>query len=469
VYLLTFDGQAPGRLSRPLAPKTETTNFEERAMDGDTAAAAALISKENYLSTDFLKLEKSKLWPQVWQVACRLEELKAVGDYVTYDIADESIVVVRTAADRIRAYHNVCPHRGRQLTEGCGRTSHFRCRYHGWSFDLDGNNIVVQDGDDYGDALQIADLHLMDLKVDTWGGFVFVNMNPDCEPLAEFLKPIPEFLDPFELENMRYRWYLTLTLPANWKVALEAFMEGYHVAATHPQLLPNQGDDYTQSAAHGKHSHFGYWESKIPLGQPSPRLKMGPPEDPREGVIKFFQIMEDQLAAIFTDRDCEAAKLLMEHAPADIDPAMAFGVAVELGRKAAEAEGCGYPPNLDFEKFMRAGTDWHIFPNCVTLPYFDGALWYRARPNGDDPDTCIFDIWSLKRYAPGQEPPLQRKAFTSMEGQTAGTILDQDIYNMRFVQKGMKSRAFKHARPNPVQEVEVSNFHRVLEAYVYSQ
>lgn len=438
-------------------------------MDGDKKAGVALISKENYLSTEFLKLEKNKLWPQVWQVACRLEELKSSGDYVTYDIADDSIVVVRVTADRIKAYHNVCPHRGRQIAEGCGKTNNFRCRYHGWTFDLDGNNIAVQDREDYADTLSLQDLHLVELKVDTWGGFVFVNMNPDCEPLADFLKPIPEFLDPFELENMRYRWYLTLTLPANWKVALEGFMEGYHVAATHPQLLPYQGDGYTQSAAHGKHSHFGYWNMKAPLGQPSPRLKVDPPEDARPGVIRFFEIMEEQLAAIFTDRDYEAAKLLMDHAPPDVDPLTAFGMAVEFGRRAADADGCGYPPQLDFEKAMRAGADWHIFPNCVTLPYFDGALWYRARPNGDDPDTCLFDIWSLKRYAAGAEPPLNRKTFTSMEGQTAGTILDQDIYNLRHVQKGMKSRAFRHARPNPVQEVEVSHFHRTLEAQVYGQ
>ena len=182
----------------------------------------------------------------------------------------------------------------------------------------------------------------------------------------------------------------------------------------------------------------------------------------------FSRIMEEQLAAIFTDRDCEAAKLLMEHAPADIEPMMAFGMAVEFGRRAAEADGSGYPPKLDFETFMRAGTDWHIFPNCVTLPYFDGALWYRARPNGDDPDTCIFDIWSLKRYAPGAEPPLNRKVLTSMEGQTAsGTILDQDIYNMRYIQKGHEIAARSSSRvPTHSKRLKCRIFTKPWRSYV---
>ena len=186
----------------------------------------------------------------------------------------------------------------------------------------------------------------------------------------------------------------------------------------------------------------------------------------RPGVIEFFRQMEEDFGAIFTDRDFEAAKGIMDVVPADADPMVAFGTAVELGRAAADAEGAGYPPNLDYEKIAAAGADWHIFPNCVTLPWFDGAVWYRARPNGDDPDSCIFNVWSLKRYAPGKEPKLERRVFKNVEGQDFGLIVNQDIANMNAVQRGMKSRAFSHARPNPIQEVEVSNFHATLEHYL---
>lgn len=428
--------------------------------------ANLVVPRGNYISQDFLMTEKEKLWPKVWQVACRTEEVAQPGDYVTYNIADDSIIITRAKDGTIRAYHNVCPHRGRRLADGCGRASQFRCQYHGWSFGLDGRNIQVQDRADWGSSLTEQELTLHSVKTDQWGGFVWINMDSACEPLSDYLETIPQFLDPFEYEGMRYRWNLQLTLPCNWKVALEAFMEGYHVATTHPQLLQVQGDDYTQSYAQGKHAHFGYFSPTAPVGSPSPRLNEATPSDMRPGIVEFFRQLEHDLGAIVTDRDFEAAKGIMDVVPADADAMVAFGTAIELGRAAAEAEGAGYPPGLDFGKFASAGADWHIFPNCVTLPWFDGAIWYRARPNGDNPDSCIFDIWSLKRFAPGKEPPVERRVVEDITGQDFGLILNQDIANMEAVQRGMKSRAFSHARPNPVQEVEVSNFHEVLQRYI---
>src|SRR3546814_6438776 len=96
---------------------------------------------------------------------------------------DESIIVVRSSETDIKAFHNVCPHRGRQLTEGCGRTKMFKCRFHGWEFDLDGNNTLVIDRKDFGPELTDDRIRLKPVKVDTWAGFVFINMDPDCESL----------------------------------------------------------------------------------------------------------------------------------------------------------------------------------------------------------------------------------------------------------------------------------------------
>ncbi|HEX7854622.1 MAG TPA: aromatic ring-hydroxylating dioxygenase subunit alpha [Sphingobium sp.] len=424
------------------------------------------INAEDYISRDFLDQEKRKLWPKVWQIACREEEIAHPGEFVTYDIGDDSIIVTRTKSGEILAYHNVCPHRGRRLASGCGKANQFRCSYHGWRFDLEGRNVYVQDPHDWGGELGEADIDLRRVRVGTWGGFVFIDMRAEGESLTDYLETVPDYLDPYEYEHMRYRWYLTLHLDCNWKVALEAFIENYHVATTHPQILPFVGDDYSQSYAQGKHAHFGFWETKTPLGYPSPRLKRQPPEDERVGVIDFFRTYEEQLKAMFSERDYKAAQGLMDVLPKGAPPGSAFFTAVELGRKAAEAEGIGYPEGATFEQMAKAGANWHIFPNCATLPWFDGALFYRARPDGDDPDKCVFDIWSLVRYAPGTEPPLERVVYTSMEGNSAGQILDQDIANMAEVQKGMKSRAFRRALVNPVQEMEIINFHHHLRRYL---
>lgn len=435
------------------------------------AAPAPRLDPSFYLSRDFARGENEHLWGNVWLVAGRTEELKNVGDFLTFNIATESIVVA-LGKDGLVAYHNVCPHRGRRLADGCGRASQFRCKYHGWSFSLEGKNTQVLDRDDWEGALDDERIDLWPVRVDTWGGFIWISTNMEGESLTEYLETIPEYLDPFELEEMRFRWKVELHLPVNWKVALEAFMEGYHVAATHPQLIKVAGNDYSQSFAQGKHSHFGYWKDIQPLGTSSPRLAGNVYADAREGVVEFFRQIEEDLNAIQTDRDFHAAKKILDLLPPDVDAMTAMMTAIELGRQAAIEDGTGYPEKLTFEALGKAGSDWHIFPNCVTLPYFDGALWYRARPDSrdaDNPDKCIFEIWSLKRYAPGKEPVIETRVITDPVHESVGLILDQDIANMTEVQAGMKSSKFHYARPNPVQEVEVINFHRTLERYVFGQ
>jgi phenylpropionate dioxygenase-like ring-hydroxylating dioxygenase large terminal subunit len=426
------------------------------------------ISYERYISPDWLRLEKERLFPRVWQVACREEEIASPGDYVTYDVADRSIVVVRTQSGEIKAHHNVCRHRGRRLVRGCGAIRQFHCNYHGWNYDLDGNNTYVQDPEDWGGALACENLSLKPVRVEIWGGFVWIDMREQGESLTEFLETIPEMLGPFEYEKMRYRWYVTLHLPCNWKVALEAFIEAYHVAGTHPQLLHLIGDDRTVSAAQGKHSNLSYPYVETPVAMPSPRLGQPWPEDPRQAVKHYFEYYEENLKAMFTERDARAVATLLEVVPEGTDAFSALGAAVELGRKLAEEEGAGYPEGATLEHVMKAGADWHVFPNCATLPYFDGALWYRSRPFEDNPDKCIFDIWSLVRYGPGQEPPLERQLFTEadLERHTAGPILSQDIANMGEVQKGMKTRATAEGLANPVQEIPILNFARNLDRYI---
>lgn len=90
------------------------------------------IPIEAYVSADYARAEGDRLWARVWQIACREEEIPAVGDYLTYDILDQSIIVVRSAEGTIRAHHNVCPHRGRRITRGCGHANRLHCRFHGW-------------------------------------------------------------------------------------------------------------------------------------------------------------------------------------------------------------------------------------------------------------------------------------------------------------------------------------------------
>ena len=151
-----------------------------------------LIPLADYLDPQFAALEARNLWPKVWQQACRLEEIEDVGHYVVYEILTESIIVVRTGEGKadVAAMHNVCPHRGTLLVEGTGQVREFLCPFHGWRFGLDGTNIEVVDKADWGNCLKPGETDLTHIHVGVWGGWVWINMDPACQPLLEFLEPM---------------------------------------------------------------------------------------------------------------------------------------------------------------------------------------------------------------------------------------------------------------------------------------
>jgi len=436
--------------------------MNEMSRIGDcNAVTADRVPVEAYISADYVRLEKERLWPRVWQMACREEEIPKPGDFYTYDIADDSIAVVRKQDGSIAAYHNVCPHRGRRLTGGCGRMGKFHCKYHGWQWNLDGQPLEVVDRHDW-DALPDEEIVLQQVKVALWGGWVFINMDPDSESLEEFLGEAKTLLDPFEIDRMRYAWRKRIVMPCNWKTAQEAFMEGYHVQTTHRQLLAYQ-DDYTYSKAFGKHAMFGYAPTAL-FGLPSPRIS-DQSGDIRKGLYEFNKEIWDTLKATTTDEMLAAGRRLME-LPETATPFEVYAAFAQFHREEAAKNERPFP-DISGEQLMAAGTDWNIFPNMVFLQQPTNVLAYRSRPNGDDPDSCIFEIYVLERFAPGQEPKLEvDDGGDDWRKVQWGLILEQDFQNMQEVQKGMKSRALKVVRPNPVQEVEISNFHRVYHAYM---
>ena len=424
------------------------------------------IPKDVYFSRDFAQLEAERLWPYVWQLACRLEEIPNPGDFVTYTILRDSIVIVRAGDNSVRAYHNVCPHRGRRLTEGCGQLRQFHCRFHGWQFDLDGKNIKVVDRGDWAGRLDDEDISLKPVQVGTWGGFVFVNMDPNCEPLDEFLQPMRGYVDKFEFEKLRFRWYRTMVVPANWKLVLEFFNEFYHVQQAHPQLL-SFTDDYSNSAGFGRHGKMWFIsEGAVPFKR-SPRLPAKEEPDYRNYVLDFVERYHTELSAMVTPRNYEATQRLRTEVAADASPQEVLSKWVQFQIEAAEADGSGWPSELTPDYIEQSGLDWHVFPNTIFLHgLIDGVLWYRARPNGSDPESCIFDVWSLQRYGEGDAPPLNREFYENWQDTEWGRIYEQDFVNIGEVQAGMASRGFDGAKPNPVQEAVIINFHRVLREFI---
>ena len=245
------------------------------------------LPKERYTTSAFAAAEFDRLWPRVWQVAAREEELPEPGDFVEYGIGRDSIAIVRTETGDLAAFHNACLHRGTRLAHECGHfDGEIRCPYHAWRYALDGRLVDVPDRDEFPGLP--SDLALKRVQVDTWGGFVFVNMDLEGEPLLEFLDPLPKLLAPYHLDQMRFRAYRTTIIPANWKAVVDAFNESYHVQGTHPEILPWTDDVSIEYEQFGLHAHYGRLPNARRQLRPSPRLGHAMTYDPQLGRTVIF-------------------------------------------------------------------------------------------------------------------------------------------------------------------------------------
>ena len=428
---------------------------------------------EAFLSRDYAQAEKDRLWPKVWQLVERVEDFKEVGDFVTYNIADDSIIVIKTGEASFNAFHNVCPHRGRQLIDTPddlhsvrGNRRNFVCGFHGWTFDTEGNNIYVLDPQDWKGALTPDRTCLSRVKVDTWGGWVWINMDPGCEPLVDFLGRAGELLSHFEMDKMRYKWRKWVIYPSNWKTALEAFMEPYHVAGTHTQLLAH-AEYYAYSAAYGLHGVSGFdqkgLEAKMSEGSTVTRAGKG--DDPRVSTYELIRENYETLNyAASTQTLVEAASRLKDELPEGATAPEVIAHWLKSAKADDAARGVTWP-EIPPAVVAEAGLAWHVFPNMSVLQGITFALCYRARPFGDDPNMCIFESYAIERYPEGAEPATEWEC-AEPTAENWGAILAQDFSNMRWVQKGMKSRGFRGPLPNPHQERKITNFHRNLAKFM---
>jgi nitrite reductase/ring-hydroxylating ferredoxin subunit len=209
------------------------------------------IPAQRYYDEEFYQLEKERLWPHVWQMACRIEQLPEVGDWIEYKNLDKMVIIVRTS-DGIKAFHNSCRHRGVPITQGghgnCKREG-FICPFHGWRWNIEGKSTFVYGRHMFNEQqLDPDDLALKPCRIELSMGCVFINFDDDASGLRESLGPLAVGLDVYDADTMRAEWCYATVLPANWKTCMEAFMEDYHVMRTHPQLqktvaiLPNSVD-----------------------------------------------------------------------------------------------------------------------------------------------------------------------------------------------------------------------------------
>ncbi|MBV1918299.1 MAG: aromatic ring-hydroxylating dioxygenase subunit alpha [Sphingomonadaceae bacterium] len=422
------------------------------------------MSTEPYISEDYAREEREKLWLKVWQVACREEEIPNIGDYYTYEILDQSVIVVRTGEDEISAYHNACRHRGRRLTKGCGHTPHFHCPYHGWQYNLQGDNTHVLNKEDWSDSLDEQRLRLKGVKLGRWAGFVFINFDPDCESLEDFLQEVPYWIGPFQVERMRYKWRQWLRMDCNWKVSVEGFIEGYHSETTHPQTrkLSDAITCGSSEGLHGRMFQVGAAGGGIGTGV-GKKSKV----DVREAPYIGLKMQKETVWTLTTDTFIEAARQLPELLPED---ATAQDVSMKLFETAIkiDAERGVDWPSVDPEHLAHSGINWHVFPNTALLPNMTFCMGFRMRPDGFNPDSSIMEIFALERYPEGEEPETQWEHKPEHDEDSWPLLVRQDFKNFTEIQLGMKSVSLADGgmTPNPLREACVINFQRNLAAYM---
>jgi phenylpropionate dioxygenase-like ring-hydroxylating dioxygenase large terminal subunit len=427
------------------------------------------LPPERYYDPGFADLERERLWPRVWQMACRLEEIPSPGDYIEYTVGNESLLMVRVDDATVRAYHNACRHRATQLATGTGTFADGRiiCPFHGWRWNIEGENTFVYGAHTFtADQLAPAELCLREARVELWAACAWVNLDPDAPPLTEALDPMPSLLDPLGVADMRVEWWKAVVLPANWKLAQEAFMEGYHVPQTHPQLTLGHPEQYDpDSLVYAVHEHGHSSFQLRPNAQAKKGRQVGIAEI--DAIIESVHLLSSGLEAMTLERDVHVIEG-MRNRP--IPEGSTFGA--ELVSAVYEyAAGAGIPmPPPDPAALARWGGVFFVFPNYFVLPQYGNALVYRARPNGDDPESCLFELWSLSIPAVGEEGgrAVRQGPFAPDDAEHWPRIPLQDFSNIGRQQRGVHSMSFDGPRLSPTYEAGIVAMHRELDHYLSS-
>tara|TARA_A100001037_G_scaffold23880_2_gene19646 strand:+ start:2072 stop:3502 length:1431 start_codon:yes stop_codon:yes gene_type:complete len=407
-----------------------------------------------YTSTEFFAREMDKVWTKTWQWACREENLRDVGDFVVYDIGNYSIIVVRAAPGEIKAFYNSCMHRGTKFNHSftSGHRQIIACPYHGWSWKLDGTINEIPSQWDF-PHVDENDVRLAEVRVETWAGFVFINMDPNAPSLHEYLGVTVDHFKNWGMEDRYTTIHIQKELACNWKGAMEAFMENYHTHVVHPQL------NITSSGPQTQYDLFGDHMSRFLCLQGNP--------DP---------VFERQLS--------EAEKLdtmLMG------DRSLASGGPKIEGNATARATMANYlRKHFDEELDVEVGDltdseildtiEYTIFPNMFIFPGLSLPMVYRFRPIGNDPDRSLFDLLYLRPIPRSGESPHSAEpvrigvedSYTSVPNMDPGMghVYDQDTDNLDLQQQGYYTAKKRGGTLGHYQEIRIRHLHQTLDKYL---
>jgi Rieske 2Fe-2S family protein len=198
--------------------------------------AASLLPKRAYHDPAIFDWERQHVVRTDWVMVARAEDTPDPGTYSLVELDGESIIVVRGQDGALRAFFNVCRHRGTTVAEeACGKVVRFQCPYHAWIYDLEGRLVRAKHTDDLED-FSFDRFGLASIRLETWQGFVFLNLDPEAAPLSDQLGDLVEHWSRFDFSNLRSARRVEYDVAANWKFVAENYSECYHCPGVHPQL-----------------------------------------------------------------------------------------------------------------------------------------------------------------------------------------------------------------------------------------
>ncbi len=405
------------------------------------------VPAARYTSPVWADLEVRRLWPHVWQIAGTTDHVAEPGDWFEYRVGPLSVVVVRAEDGTLRAYQNVCRHRGNTLAcgEGRGRTE-LRCGYHRWCWGLDGGLREVPSRKGFG-TLRNDELPLFPVAVAEWAPFVFVNLDPSAASLDEFLEGVPADAEWLGLSDFHCTYDLAVPMRCNWKTLIDGFSETYHVQGVHPEMLPMTDDVNSPQFLWSRHGRLVQ-----PYGVASPRLRAGATD--QEIFDAFVTVMGTRIGKSTTEPAGPAPTVPPGRTLRDV---LADGIRDHMAARGVDLASLATAQVLDMRQY-------NLFPNATIVAFPDLLQVVKSRP-GDTPDECVMDVLVFERRAPGtvRVPPPR----LTVEPGTVdfGLVIDQDVEALGRVQRGLHQPGLTELVLSG-EECRIVNLHRNLEAYL---
>jgi Phenylpropionate dioxygenase and related ring-hydroxylating dioxygenases, large terminal subunit len=409
------------------------------------------LARAEFTSPEFAREELEKMWPRVWQFACREEQIPQPGDMLVYESPGLSLIIARTRSGDIRAFHNSCLHRGAKLCNQRRRATNIMCPFHGFTWNLDGELIKVPARWDF-PHLDEAEMRLPQARVGRWGGFVFINRDHNAPPLEDYLGHLVPHFDGWGYDNHRLSAILRKKIRANWKTCMDLLTEVYHIAALHPQALAFAGDSSSQ---------YDIW-----------------PDDPH--VSRFINpvgVAGDQYPRAQTEQDIldRIVRASGEgNAPRLGDGVKARHLVAENARiRMSQLTGRDFSQVSDTE--IADGLQYSLFPNMIIFRTLVFPYFFRFLPSPDDPNECTWEFFVLSPPQNGREavdPTVyelgENDSFRvgGVLGEVFGKIIDQDVFGMEQSQAGMRSGGTQDLILARYQEARIRHLHQTLHRYL---